>query len=72
MIDKGGTALRHQLTGIFLCVQTTAQSFPLTATLVKPSDVIALKAYSTWYSLPSGEKTVCAGGSMMSTVLSEG
>lgn len=57
--EMGCPTYHHcQLTGIFLCVQTTAQSFPLTATLVNPSEVMALKAYSTWYNLPSGEKTV--------------
>ena len=45
-------------TGTFRWPQTTAQSLPLTAIEVKPAEVMALNAYSTWYSLPSGEKTV--------------
>lgn len=35
------------LTGTFFCVTITAQSFPLTATDVRPPWLIALKAYST-------------------------
>lgn len=34
------------LTGTFLCVTTTAQSFPRTATDVCPPWLMALKAYS--------------------------
>lgn len=34
------------LTGTFFCVTTTAQSFPLTATDVRPPWLMALKAYS--------------------------
>ncbi len=34
------------LTGTFFCVTTTAHSFPLTATDVKPPWLMALKAYS--------------------------
>lgn len=34
------------LTGTFFCVTITAQSFPLTATDVRPPWLIALKAYS--------------------------
>ena len=40
----------------------TAESEPLTATVVMPAAVMALNAYSTWYSLPSGEKIVIIPG----------
>lgn len=36
----------------------TAVSLPLTATEVKLVELIALNAYSTWYTRPSGEKIV--------------
>ena len=38
--------LKYKLTGTFFCVTTTALSFPLTATEVRPPWFIALKAYS--------------------------
>ncbi|CAH2011069.1 unnamed protein product [Acanthoscelides obtectus] len=46
------------LSGIFLWVTQQAVSTPFTATEVRPAWFIALKAYSTWYNLPSGEKIV--------------
>jgi len=45
-------------TGTFFCVITTQLSSPRIATAVCPAPEMALKAYSTWYSRPSGEKTV--------------
>lgn len=37
------------LTGTFFCVTITAQSFPRTATDVRPPWFMALNAYSKWY-----------------------
>jgi hypothetical protein len=46
------------LSGTFFGVTTAAQSLPHTAMAVCPLDLTALKAYSTWYRRPSGEKIV--------------
>lgn len=50
----------HELNNIctFLWVTQTAESTPFTATEVRPAWLMALKAYSTWYRRPSGEKIV--------------
>ena len=46
------------LSGTFFSVATAAVSTPFTATEVVAPWLIALKAYSTWYRRPSGEKMV--------------
>ena len=45
-------------TGTFFSLRRTTESRPLMPMAVRPQVLTALKAYSTWYSLPSGEKTV--------------
>lgn len=42
----GKTVHESRLTGTFFCVTTTAQSFPRTATDVRPPWFMALNAYS--------------------------
>ena len=44
------------------CVTKQTLSAPRTAMAVRPLLLAALKAYSTWYSRPSGEKMVLHGG----------
>ena len=46
----------QRASGIFFCVATQTESTPRIPTVVSPDDLAALMAYSTWYSLPSGEK----------------
>ena len=46
------------LSGILRCVSTTTESAPRTPIDANPDVLIALNAYSTWYSRPSGEKIV--------------
>ena len=48
------------LSGTFFCVTTQQLSAPRTPTDVSPGSFVALKAYSTWNSRPSGLKTVSA------------
>ena len=46
------------LSGTLRCVSTMHESVPRTPMEVSPLVLMALKAYSTWYSRPSGEKIV--------------
>lgn len=46
------------LSGIFFWEIITVESLPQTPMEVKLEELIALKAYSTWYKRPSGEKMV--------------